>query len=61
MFVGWKRRCSIAQSTKEQWCEAELYRTEGELVLVSREADVATAEAHFERALEIARQQHSKS
>ena len=55
------RAIAMAQSTKEQWCEAELYRTKGELVLVSRGADVAAVEAHFERALGIARQQHSRS
>ncbi len=55
------RAIAMAQNMKEQWCEAELCRTKGELVLTSRGADVATAEAHFERALGIARQQHAKS
>ena len=55
------RAIAMAQSTKEQWCEAELYRTKGELFLVSRSADVATAATHFERALGIARQQQARS
>jgi predicted ATPase len=53
------RAMAMAQSTKEQWCEAELYRTKGELVL--RSAGVAAAEAHFQRALEIARRQQARS
>jgi class 3 adenylate cyclase/predicted ATPase len=55
------RAIAMAQNTKEQWCDAELYRTKGDLVLMSQGADVAAAEAHFERALGIARQQHAKS
>ena len=48
-----------AESTKEQWCEPELYRTKGEVVL--RSGDIAAAEADFERALAVARAQQAKS
>jgi class 3 adenylate cyclase/predicted ATPase len=54
------RAIAMAQRTKEQWCEAELYRTKGELALAS-EGNVAAAEADFERALGIARQQQARS
>jgi predicted ATPase/class 3 adenylate cyclase len=48
------------ETTKERWCEAEICRTAGEIALLSgREA--AKAEAHFERALTVARQHQAKS
>jgi predicted ATPase len=49
------------ETTKEKWCEAEVYRTAGEIMLVSPDPDAATAEAYFERALMIARKQQAKS
>ena len=49
----------MAERTKEQWCEAELYRTKGELAL--RCAGLAAAEVHFERALGIARRRQTRS
>ena len=48
-------------TTKEKWCEAELHRVAGEIALVSPEADMAKAEAHFARALALARAQQAKS
>jgi predicted ATPase len=48
------------ETTKERWCEAEVNRMAGELALLS-EPDAASAEAYFERALAIARQQQAKS
>jgi predicted ATPase len=48
-------------TTKEKWCEAELHRVAGEIALVSPEADMAKAEAHFTRALALARAQQAKS
>jgi len=45
---------------KERWCEAEVSRMAGELAL-SSEPDAAKAEAHFERALAVARNQQAKS
>ena len=52
---------TIVETTKERWCEADLHRVAGELALMSPQADAAKAEAHFERALGIARAQQAKS
>jgi predicted ATPase len=52
---------TMVETTKERWCEADLYRVAGELALMSPQADAAKAEAHFERALGIAREQQAKS
>ena len=52
---------TAAETTKEKWCEAEVHRTAGEIELMSPEEDAAKAEAHFERALGIARVQKAKS
>jgi predicted ATPase len=52
---------TAAETTKEKWYEAEVHRMAGEIVLMSPEADAARAEAHFERALAIAREQQAKS
>ena len=47
--------------TKARWCEAEVHRVSGEIALMPPEADTARAEAYFERALVVAREQRSKS
>jgi predicted ATPase len=52
---------SAAATTKEMWCEAEFYRTAGEIALLSSELDAAKAESYFQRALLVARQQQAKS
>jgi predicted ATPase/class 3 adenylate cyclase len=52
---------TAAEATKETWYEAEVHRIAGEIAFKSPEPDVAKAEAHFERALSIARQQQAKS
>jgi predicted ATPase len=52
---------TLAETTKERWCEAEVYRMAGEIAMLSSELDTAKAEAHFERALAVARQQQAKS
>jgi class 3 adenylate cyclase/predicted ATPase len=49
------------ETTKERWFEAEIYRTAGEITLLSPEHDAAKAEDQFERALCIAREQKAKS
>jgi len=49
------------ETTKERWWEAEVNRTGGEIALLSPEPDAAKAEAHFERALAVARAQQAKS
>jgi predicted ATPase len=48
-------------TTKENWCEAEIHRTAGEIVLMSPAPDAAKAEAYFEHAVEVARGQQAKS
>jgi class 3 adenylate cyclase/predicted ATPase len=52
---------SAAETTKERWCEADIHRTAGEITLMSPEPDVTKAEAHFKRALSVARAQQAKS
>ena len=49
------------QTNKERWCEAEVNRLAGEIALRSPQPDTAKAEAYFERALSVARQQQAKS
>jgi predicted ATPase len=49
------------ETTKERWCEAETHRMAGEIALMSPEPDAAKAQAYFERALTVARQQQAKS
>ena len=45
----------------EKWCEAEVNRIAGEIAVNSPEHNVAKAQAYFEHALSIARQQQAKS
>jgi predicted ATPase len=49
------------ETTNETWFEAEANRIAGEIALLSAEPDVTKAEASFERALSVARQQQAKS
>jgi predicted ATPase len=48
-------------ANKERWWEAEANRTAGVIVLLSPASDAAKAEAYFEHALAVARQQQAKS
>ena len=64
--LGDAQRCigealDAIEKTKERWCEAEAYRLAGGIALKSPEPDAAKAEAYFERALDVARQQQAKS
>jgi class 3 adenylate cyclase/predicted ATPase len=52
---------TIIERTNERWCEAEVNRIAGEIVLKAAHPDAGKAHAYFERALAIARKQHSKS
>jgi predicted ATPase len=52
---------TAVETTKERWCEADIHRTAGEIALLSPERDATKAEAYFERALIVARQQQAKS
>ena len=49
------------ETTKERWCEADIRRIAGEIALISPERKAANAEAYFDRALAVARQQQAKS
>ena len=48
-------------TSNETWFKAEVNRIAGEIALMSPEPDAAKAEAYFERALAVARQQQAKS
>jgi predicted ATPase len=52
---------TTVETTKEKWCEGDIHRIAGELALMSPVPDAANAEAYFERALTVARQQQAKS
>jgi predicted ATPase len=52
---------AVMDTTSECWWAAETYRLEGELLLQQDILDVSGAEACFQNALDIARQQHAKS
>ena len=52
---------TAVETTKERWFEAEVNRIAGEIALKSPEPDAAKAEAYFEHALAVARQQQAKS
>jgi predicted ATPase len=61
---GWRYACeamTAAETTRERWFEADIHRIAGEIALLSPEPDAAKAEACFERALAVARQQQAKS
>jgi predicted ATPase len=52
---------SVIEGTKETWFEAHVHCIAGEIALKSSLPDTAKAEAYFERALSVARQQQAKS
>ena len=52
---------TAVETTKEKLFEAETNRVAGEIALLSPERDAAKAEAYFNRALTVARQQQAKS
>ena len=56
-----KKRKTVIERTKETWFEAHVHRIAGEIALKSPQPDAAKAEAYFERALAVARQQQAKS
>jgi predicted ATPase len=51
----------MTETNKERWCEAEINRIAGEIALKSLTSDPEKAEAYFNRALDVARQQQAKS
>ena len=52
---------TLMEKTKERRSEADINRVSGEIALKSPEPDAVKAEAYFERALAVARQQQAKS
>jgi predicted ATPase len=52
---------TAAETTRERWFEADIHRIAGEIALLSPQPDAVKAEAYFERALAVARQQQAKS
>jgi predicted ATPase len=52
---------TAVESTNERWCEAEINRVAGTITLKSPEPDATKAQAYFERALAVAREQQAKS
>jgi predicted ATPase len=52
---------TAVETTGERWAEADINRIAGEIALKSPEPDAVKAEAYFERALAVARQQQAKS
>jgi predicted ATPase len=52
---------SASEITKEKWCEADIQRTAGEIELMSPAPHAGKAEAHFQHALSVAREQQARS
>jgi predicted ATPase len=52
---------TLIATTEMRWWEAEAYRLQGELLLHLPSPDVPQAEACFQQALEVARQQQAKA
>ena len=52
---------TMIKKSKESWYEAEVNRNAGEIELESPEPDAEKAEAYFDRAMAVARQQQAKS
>ena len=55
------RGTDAVETTEERWFEAEVHRIAGEIALKSPKPDTTKAEAYFDRALSVARQQQAKS
>src|SRR6266849_4814207 len=52
---------TLVDQTRERWCEAELYRLNGALLLQQHSDNQAEAESCFHQALAIARNQQATS
>jgi predicted ATPase len=52
---------TAVEATKERMLEVEIRRTAGEIALMPPDPDARKAEAYFDRALLVARQQQAKS
>jgi len=51
---------SAAEGTNERWCEAEIHRLNGHLLLATRSPDETAVETHFRHAVEVAQEQKAK-
>ena len=49
------------ETTREKWCESEVDRVAGEILLKSPQPDQAKAEGYLDRALTVARTQQARS
>ena len=58
-YAYWPRRSAVVD--KDPWCEAEMYRIKGELLLRQPVPDAPQAEACFQQALAVARRQQARS
>ncbi|HEX3990517.1 MAG TPA: AAA family ATPase [Acetobacteraceae bacterium] len=61
---AWRRidqAMEVMEATKETWQEPELHRVAGDLTLLLPEPNASQAQAHYERALAVAREQKAKS
>jgi predicted ATPase len=56
-----EKALTAVETSKEKWCEAEVFRTAGEIALRPHEPDAPKAEAYFNHALSVARHQQAKS
>ena len=52
---------TMVEMTKERWCESEVDRVAGEILLKSPQPDLAKAEGYLDRALTVARTQQARS
>ena len=52
---------TVSEKTGERWCDAELYRIKGELLLQKRESEASKAEGCYLQAIHTAQQQGAKS
>ena len=52
---------TMVETTRERWCESEVDRVAGEILLKSPQPDLAKAEGYLDRALTVARTQQARS
>jgi class 3 adenylate cyclase/predicted ATPase len=52
---------TAVETAKEKWCEAEVHRVAGDIALKSPELEATKAEAYFQCALLVAREQQARS
>jgi predicted ATPase len=56
-----KEGFEIMERTGEPWCQAELYRLNGQLLLAQSSNNAVEAEICYDQALDVSRQQQAKS